>query len=48
MHTEALAEEHANMVELLRKMTSSGAATQVDVHVLGTINSDMTDIEDED
>ena len=48
MHTEALAGEHANMVNLLRNITGLDTVTRVETRVEGIQNDHMTDIEDED
>ena len=48
MHTEALAGEHANRVNLLRNVTGLNTVTHVETRVEGIQNDHITDIEDED
>ena len=46
MHTEALADEHANMVSLLKNITGLDTVTPVETRVEGVQDNHMTDIDD--
>ena len=48
MHTEALADEHANMVNLLKNTTGLDTVTRVETRVKAVQNDHMVDIEDDD
>ena len=48
MQTEALAGEHANMVNLLKNITGLDTVTRVETRVKGIQDDRMTDIEDDD
>ena len=43
-----VAGEHDNMIALLQKITHLDTTVQAEVHAIGTIEDQMTDVEDED